>query len=149
MFESKERSKRGTAEGFKKLGEYVCPKTNYDLYFVGMLRREAETLGARDISSRLCIISANLLLHQPRIYVVTERVHTVCGRKLTCSIFESQGLHRHLLSTSLNHNPTDIVCILVGVLLQNSSSQCRDPPIQLLQLYCKGVIPGLLVGPIK
>ena len=33
------------------------------LYFVGILRREAGTLGASDISSKLCIITANLRPH--------------------------------------------------------------------------------------
>jgi hypothetical protein len=57
MFEGEWGGERGMAKGFEKPVKGVRPMM---LYFVGMLRRDAGTLGARDISRRLWIDSASL-----------------------------------------------------------------------------------------
>ena len=56
MFEGQRGSEGSVTKGFKKLVEGMRPHTNDDV----ILHREAGTLGVREISRRLCIISANL-----------------------------------------------------------------------------------------
>src|ERR1700737_4521178 len=81
------RCEGGTMKGFK-LRNMCVQRRMIILYFVGMLRSDAGTHGASEISKRLYIISANLCNHSRWPYYTINKgdTLTVYGLQSVCSI---------------------------------------------------------------
>jgi hypothetical protein len=143
MFESKERSKRGTAEGFKKLVECVRPKTNYDIVF-----RWDVAEGGWDARHERYL---KQIVHHLRQSIATSAMYICCKQESTYCLwseinlfhFESQGLHRlspfHVLEpSSCAFSSASSFRILV--------SSAEIPLYNFFNCTAKALFPGSSLG---